>query len=78
MSNPPFLEAGGYSWSAQVTAVPALGQQFHLCVRTRYADSRNPQASRVAFNLTLGRPELEQLVRDLQRGLSASCGQETE
>lgn len=68
----PFLNAGGFTYTAEVRPVPALGDDaLHLSIRTRWAGARQPQAEQVAFSLTLSRTELEQLVADLQQALSS-------
>lgn len=71
-SHPPhtFLDAGGFTYSAQVRPIPRPQGSFHLRIASRWTGARNPGDEQTALSLTLTREELAVLTATLQAALA--------
>ena len=69
-SPPTFLDAGGFTYSAQVRPISRPQGSFHLRIASRWAGARNPGDEQTALSLTLTREELAALTATLQAALA--------
>lgn len=69
----PFLDAGGFVYSAEVRRLARPAGHLHLRIATRWADARDPQADQQVLGLTLSAQQLQLLVDTLSRGLALAA-----